>query len=71
MGQVNPVGAPASGAVGTVFTAEVPVGAVQIYVDGVQVGAVDEGADTGAYSSPGPDDVTFLSTEGCPDSLSF
>ena len=58
--------ATASGAVGTVFTAEVPVGAVQVYVDGVQVGAVNEGVDTSVYASPGPDDVTYLSTEGCP-----
>ena len=53
---------------GTALTAEVPVGAVQIYVDGVQVGAVNEGVDTdGPYSSPPPDEVTYISGVVCPD----
>lgn len=56
---------------GSVLTAEVPWGATQIYVDGVQVGAVDEGVDPDVYHSPGPDDVTYIrSAEGCPDSAS-
>ena len=36
------------------------------------LGSVGDGVDTGGpYTSPGPDDVTYLSTEGCPDSPSF
>ncbi len=56
--------------VGTAFTAEVPVGAVGIYVDDVRMGAVDESVDPDAsYRSPGPDDVTYIagSAEGCPE----
>jgi hypothetical protein len=57
---------------GTALTAEVPVGAIQIYVDGVQVGAVDEGVDTdGPYHSPAPDEVTYISGAGCPDQASL
>jgi hypothetical protein len=53
---------------GGAVTAEVPFGATQIYVDGVQVGAVDEGVDPESYHSPAPGDVTYLhSGEGCPD----
>jgi hypothetical protein len=67
--QGSTVVATATGSVGTAFTVEVPVGAVQIYVDGVQKGSVDEGVPTDAASrSPGPDDVTYISGEGCPDS---
>jgi hypothetical protein len=55
--------------VGTVFTAEVPWGAVQIYVDGVRMGAANEGVAADAYHSPAPDDVVYLAgAEGCPDS---
>jgi hypothetical protein len=57
---------------GVVLTAEVPVGATQIYVDGVYVGAVDEGlAIDRAYRSPAPDEVNYYlrSPEGCPDSV--
>ena len=65
--QGSEVVATASGPVGTVFTAEVPIGGIQVYVDGVQVGAVNEGVDTSVFASPGPDDVTYVSSEGCPD----
>jgi hypothetical protein len=55
-------------ATGGVVAAEVPVGATQIYVDGVQVGAVDEGVDPDVHSSPAPGDVTYVTSgEGCPD----
>jgi hypothetical protein len=56
--------------VGAAVTAEVPVGAVQIDVDGVQVGAVNEGVPTdGPHDSPGPGDLTYIARgEGCPDS---
>jgi hypothetical protein len=56
--------------VGVAVTVEVPVGAVQIYVDGVRRGAVDEGVATdGPYHSPAPDEITYLrSPEGCPES---
>jgi hypothetical protein len=58
-------------ATGGAVIAEVPVGATQIYVDGVQVGAVDEGVADASHS-PGPDDVAYgRSGEGCPDSASF
>ena len=58
-----------TGSVGTAFTVEVPVGAVQIYVDGVQKGSVNEGVPTDApYHSPGPDDVTYIADQGCPES---
>jgi hypothetical protein len=58
------------GSIGTAFTFEVPVGGVQIYVDGVKKGAVDEGVPTdGPYRSPAPDEITYMrSGEGCPDS---
>ena len=53
---------------GIALTVEVPFGATQIYVDGVRVGAVDEGVAPDAYHSPAPDDVTYIhSAEGCPD----
>ena len=57
--------------VGFAFIAEVPLGGVQIYADGVYRGAVNEGVATdGPYHSPGP--VTYLaSPEGCPDSASL
>jgi len=56
--------------VGAAFTVEVPVGAVQIYVDGVQVGAVNEGVPTdGPHDPPGPGDLAYIGRcEGCPDS---
>jgi anaerobic selenocysteine-containing dehydrogenase len=38
--------------VGAALTVEVPVGAVQIYVDGVQVGAVNEGVPTDGPHDP-------------------
>lgn len=54
---------------GVVLSAEVPVGAVQIYVEGVQVGSVNEGVPTdGPYRSPAPDEGVYLSGQGCPDS---
>ena len=55
--------------VGTAFSAEVPIGGIQIYVDGVQVGAVNEGVDMeGHYDPPAPGEVTYMaSPEGCPD----
>jgi hypothetical protein len=57
---------------GRVVTAEVPAGATQIYIDGVQVGAVDEGVDPDAYASSAPDALTYLrSGEGCPDQASL
>ena len=67
--QGSRVVARASGSVGTAFTVEVPLGAVQIYVDGVQKGLVDEGVRTDAsYHSPGPDDGTYIADQGCPES---
>ena len=62
----------ATGSVGVAFTVEVPLGAIQIYVDGVQRGSVDEGvASDGPYHSPGPDEVTYVaSAEGCPPAAS-
>jgi hypothetical protein len=56
--------------VGAALTVEVPVGAVQIYVDGVQVGAVNEGVPTdGPHDPPGPGDLAYIGRgEGCPDS---
>lgn len=58
--------------VGVALTVEVPVGGVQIHVDGVRVGAVDEGVATdGPHHSPAPDEVTYLhGPGGCPDSAS-
>ena len=58
------------GSMGTAFTFEVPVGGVQIYVDGVTKGAVNEGVPTdGPYHSPAPGEITYMrSGEGCPDS---
>ena len=54
---------------GTPFIAEVPVGAVQIYVDGVERGAASEGVPMdGSHHSPAPDEVTYVAAgEGCPD----
>jgi hypothetical protein len=53
---------------GTVFAAEVPVGAIQIYVDGVAMGAVNEGVATDVpWASPGPGDITYMAGEGCPE----
>ena len=61
--------ATASGNVGMVFSAEVPLGGIQIYVDGVQVGAVNEGVDMVENDDPSaPLPTTYLATpEGCPD----
>ena len=54
---------------GTAFSAEVPLGGVQIYVDGVQRGSASEGVPTdGPYHSPAPDEFVYVSSaEGCPD----
>jgi hypothetical protein len=66
--QGSTVVARATGSIGTAFTVKVPWGPVQIFVDGVQKGAVDEGVSADAYHSPGPEDVTYIGTaEGCPD----
>ena len=60
--------ATASGAAGTVFSAEVPIGAIQIYVDGTEVGAVNEGVSTDVpWVEPAPGEATYLAGEGCPD----
>jgi hypothetical protein len=55
--------------VGTVISAEVPIGGIQIYVDGVKVGSVNEGVSTDVpWAKPGPHDATYLASgEGCPD----
>ena len=68
--QGSAVVARANGSVGVAFTVEVPVGAVQIYVDGVRKGAVNEGVPTdGPYRSPAPDEFIYLASgDGCPDS---
>lgn len=69
--QGSTVVATGSVSTGGVVTAEVPAGATQIYVDGEQVGAVDEGVDPDAYDSSAPDALTYLrSGEGCPDQAS-
>ena len=53
---------------GVAFTAEVPLGGVQIYVDGVRRGAANEGVPTdGPYHPPAPDEYVYVaSAEGCP-----
>jgi hypothetical protein len=55
---------------GGAFTAEVPIGEIQIYVDDVKVGAANEGVDLDTFPrSPAPDEVIYLTRgEGCPDS---
>jgi hypothetical protein len=67
--QGSTVVARATGSVGIAFTVEVPVGATQIYVDGVKEGEVNEGVTTdGPYHSPAPDEITYLATsDDCPD----
>jgi hypothetical protein len=66
--QGSTVVARATVSVGIVLTVEVPVGDIQIYVDDSQVGEVNEGTSAdGPYSSPAPDEVTYIaSAEGCP-----
>jgi hypothetical protein len=66
--QGSTVVATGSMSVGVAFTAEVPIGAIQIYVDDVEVGAVNEGVDADVFpASPEPEDATYLATgEGCP-----
>jgi hypothetical protein len=68
--QGSTVVATGSMSVGVAFTAEVPIGGIQIYVDDVEVGAVNEGVDAEAFpGSPEPDDASYLATgEGCPKS---
>jgi hypothetical protein len=68
--QGSTVVAQGSVSAGLVLSAEVPWGPVQIYVDGVQTGEVNEGVDLDTYRSPGPDDVTYISGPGCPDKAS-
>jgi hypothetical protein len=55
--------------VGVVLRAEVPVGVVRIYVDGVRAGVVNEGVATDVpWRCPSPDQATYLASgEGCPD----
>jgi hypothetical protein len=65
--QGSEVVARAMGDVGTAFTVKVPWGPVQIYVDGVRKGSVDDDVSADAYHSPGPKDVTYISSEGCPE----
>jgi hypothetical protein len=66
--QGSTVVATGSVSTGGVVAAEVRAGATQIYVDGQQVGAVNEGVDPDAYDSSAPDATTYLhSGEGCPD----
>ena len=57
------------GSVGTAFTVEVPLGAIEIYVDGVRKGVVNEGVPTdGPYHSPAPDEFIYMASgDGCPD----
>ncbi len=57
------------GGVGTVFSAEVPIGGIQIYVVGVEVGAVHEGGATDVpWASPAPGEATYLAVgDGCPE----
>jgi hypothetical protein len=57
-----------SASVGTVISAEVPIGGIQIYVDGVKVGSVNEGVSTeDPWVEPGPNDATYMAAgEGCP-----
>ena len=70
--QGSTVVATGSVSTGGVVAAEVPAGATQIYVDGVQVGAVEEGVDPDAHDSSAPDALTYLrSGEGCPDQASL
>jgi hypothetical protein len=68
--QGSTVVATGSLSVGVVFTAEVPIGGIQIYVDDVQVGAVNEGVAADVFArSPAPEDASYLASgEGCPDS---
>ena len=48
------------------------MGAVQVYVDGVQVGAMNEGVPTDGLSSPGLHDVMYVARgDGCPDGASL
>jgi hypothetical protein len=55
--------------VGTVISAEVPIGGIQIYVDGTEVGAVNEGVSTDVpWTEPAPGEASYLAAgEGCPD----
>jgi hypothetical protein len=56
--------------IGVAFTAEVPAGATQIYVNGIQQGGVVDGVPTGVpYRSPGPDHIAYVATsaDGCPE----
>jgi hypothetical protein len=55
----------ASGSVsaGTALTAEVPVGAVEIYADGVWAGSANEGVDPDVTDSG----LVYVSSPGCPD----
>ena len=71
--QGTTVVATGSVSVGVVFRAEVPVGGVEIYVDGVPAGAVNEGVATDVpWRSPSPDAATYLASgEGCPDNASL
>ncbi len=58
-----------SASVGTVISAEVPIGAIQIYVDGVQVGSVNEGVSTDVpWVEPAPNEAIYMASgEGCPE----
>lgn len=70
--QGDTVVARATGSVGTAFTAEVPLGPIQIYVNGVRKGSVNDGiAAEGPDHPPAPDEVTYVaSEEGCPETAS-
>jgi hypothetical protein len=67
--QGDSVVAASSVSVGTVISAEVPIGGIQIYVDGVKVGAVNEGVSTDVpWATPVPGQATYLASgEGCPE----
>ena len=53
--------------VGGVFGAEAPPGLVEVYADGVRVGAAESTVPPeGPYRSPEPGEAVYLSGEGCP-----
>ena len=66
--QGSEVVATASGAARTVFSAEVPIGGIQIYVDDEYAGSVNEGVPTdGPGGSPTRGSTSYLAAgEGCP-----
>ena len=67
--QGTAVVARAVGARSSAFAVLVPLGEVQVYADGVLMGAMDGGGADGPYVPPAPGQGVYLHGDGCPEAI--